>query len=352
MTRRARGGAPSGRRVSMADVARVAGVSPMSVSRVLNDRPGVNDEARARIRQVMEDLGFSPHRAARALASGTSRTVTVMTSDVKLYGYASMIAGVATEAQDVDFVAQVAVLPAGDDEATRSMVQDAQHSSGLVVLVLFDDVALGAVDMFPTMDNVVVIARSASPPDSLLGAIPPERYIWVDERGGAAAATTYLLSLGHETVHHVAIPGWLVNERENGWRTVLGDRGKQGTLARAEGWEASCGHDAMVDLLSRGEPITAVQCGNDSLALGVIRALHEAGLRVPEDVAVVGFDDAPDTAFYTPPLTTVRVDWHALGRVAFRRGYDLMTGNRPVDEVSGVQPRLVVRQSTAAPRRR
>ena len=171
-----------------------------------------------------------------------------------------------------------------------------------------------------------------------------------DNRVGAAAATRYLLGLGHHTVYHLAGPVSCLDatERLDGWREAMREAGVPEPAVLAGDWSASSGY-ALGAQLAAEPGLTAILCGNDAMALGVIRALTERGLRVPGDVSVIGFDDVPDAGYYLPPLTTVRQDFRVLGRQALSTLADRMSGAIPAGRRVRVAPELIVRASAAGP---
>jgi DNA-binding LacI/PurR family transcriptional regulator len=167
---------------------------------------------------------------------------------------------------------------------------------------------------------------------------------------GAAAATRYLLSLGHQAVYHVAGPSSCLDakERVDGWRQAMREAGAPEPAVLAGDWSAASGYELGGQLAA--EPgLTAIFCGNDTMALGVVRALAERGLRVPDDVSIVGFDDVPEAGFYLPPLTTVRQDFGEVGRQALSTLVDRMSGAIPAGPRVRVAPLLIVRASAADP---
>jgi DNA-binding LacI/PurR family transcriptional regulator len=173
----------------------------------------------------------------------------------------------------------------------------------------------------------------------------------IDNAAGAAAATRHLLGLGHRTVYHVAGPLSCLDakERVDGWRQALREAGTPEPVVLAGDWSARSGYE-LGGRLAAGEPgLTAVFCGNDTMALGVIRALSERGIRVPGDVSVIGFDDVPEAGFYLPPLTTVRQDFGVLGRQALSTLIDRMSDAIPAGRRVRVAPELIVRASAAGP---
>ncbi|NUP44779.1 MAG: LacI family DNA-binding transcriptional regulator [Streptomyces sp.] len=333
------------RQPSIRDVASAAGVSYQTVSRVINDHPSVKPATRERVNRAIEELGFRRSATALALASGRSRSVTVLTANTTHYGYAFVLQGVEEAARKAAYSVGVGVLEADDEQAVAAALQRAGDSAGGLIVIAYDPVgvaALAAVD--PGIPVVGVVETPDHEP-------PPDRpWVWTDDHQAAYDATAHLLALGHRTVHYVAIPSSTrrLSARTRGWRRALEDAGAAVPAVLRGGWGPGSGHEAGL-LLAGDDRVTAVLCGNDDLALGVMRALHQAGRSVPGDVSVVGFDDAPYSAYLTPSLTTVRLDFAGLGRAAFDLLHGVLTEATPVLPHSAAVPELVIRESTAHP---
>jgi DNA-binding LacI/PurR family transcriptional regulator len=328
----------------MADVARLAGVSHQTVSRVLNSHPHVRAETRDNVLAAIAELGYRPNAAARTLVTRRTRTLGVVSFDTTLYGPASMLYGIERAAAHSYFVS-IASLPALD---RRSV--------------------LGAVDRFldQGVEGIIVIApkTSAVAACSRVGArVPlvavgcgthaPLNSAAVDNAAGAALATRYLLGLGHRTVHHIAGPAaWVdAQERITGWRDTLAKAGAPEPELLSGDWSSASGYRIGHRIAASAE-VSAVFCGNDHMALGLLRALAERGKQVPGDVSVVGFDDIPESGYFLPPLTTVRQDFGELGRQALALLVDMINGRTPPTACLRVSPHLVARASTARPRPR
>jgi DNA-binding LacI/PurR family transcriptional regulator len=299
---------------SIRDVAQAAGVSYQTVSRVINGHPNVREETRKRIEAAIDTLGFRRNATAFALASGVTRSITVLTSNTTLYGYAATLQGLEEEARAAGYSLGVKVLTPEDD-LDRTISSAAATGGGLMVIG-FDRLGASALSRVPA--NVPCAAVVEAPPH---GRTPPRPAVWADDREAARAATAYLLQLGHATVHYIAIPTSVDTRRSEGpraqgWRQALEAAGITPSKPHGKGWDAQAGYDEGQQL-ARDPGVTAILCGNDDLALGVLRALHHAGRSVPADVSVIGFDDAPHAGFVTPALTTVRMDFQGLGRDAF-----------------------------------
>lgn len=329
---------------SIRDVAQAAGVSYQTVSRVINSHPNVREETRKRVEAAIETLGFRRNAAAFALASGVTRSVTVLTSNTTLYGYAATLQGLEEAARAAGYSLGVKVLTPEDD-LDRTISSAAAGGGGLMVIG-FDRLGASALHRVPA--DVPCAAVVEAPAH---GRTPPRPAVWADDREAARAATAYLLQLGHRTVHYVAIPTSLGTRRSEGpraqgWRAALEDAGITPPEPHdGKGWDAQAGYDEGRQL-ARDPGVTAILCGNDDLALGVLRALHHAGRSVPGDVSVIGFDDAPHAGFVTPALSTVRMDFQGLGRDAFAllRGQLESDYQPPAPTFAGTD--LVIRESS------
>ncbi|WP_460308590.1 LacI family DNA-binding transcriptional regulator [Actinocorallia aurea] len=326
-------------------MAAAAGVSYQTVSRVLNESPRVSAETRARVVEAMGRLGYRPSRAARALGLGRARAVTVVTSNTTLYGYASVLQGIEGEAREQGFSVGVRVIESGRQADVRQAVEYASDpTAGGVVVVAFDAEGMAALRLLPAD----VPAVAAVEPGAV---VESERtVICLDEGPAAADATRHLLGLGHRTVHHVAIPSESgTRGREAGWRQALDEAGAPVPEVVPAGWDTRSAYEAGRTLAGDAE-VTAILCGNDDTALAVRRALYDAGRDVPGDVSVVGFDDVPGSAYWTPALTTVRIDFAALGRACLAALAAEMDGLAGPSATLPV-PHLVLRESTAPPGR-
>lgn len=291
---------PTGR-VSMAMVAARAGVSGQTVSRVVNESPRVDPRTRVRVEQAMSELGYRPHRAARALRTGRTQTIGLVVTTLDTVGNSRMLQATAAAAERRGYA--LLVVTAGETVATAFDRLQEQGVDGAIVLN--EASALTHTGDRPSGLGLVVVDAAA---DSGF------RTVCSDHAGGAAVATTRLLESGHTTVHHVAGPedSFAAQERERGWREALAAVGAPVPAVVRGDWSAASGHRGVPALTAAN----AVFAANDQMALGVLRGLAETGRRVPDDVEVIGFDDVPEAADYLPPLTTIRQDFAALAEAA------------------------------------
>jgi DNA-binding LacI/PurR family transcriptional regulator len=331
------------RAVLMADVAKLAGVSLQTVSRVINDRPNVRTATRERVQEAMRKLEYRPNSVARALVTGRSRTLGVVSFDTTLHGPASTLFGIERAAHDAGYFVSIVSLRSLEPSSVISAVERLrdQGVDGILVIAPKES-ATQALLHLP--EDVPVVAAEAGPDSS----VP---LVAVDQVAGARLATEHLLELGHRTVWHVSgPPDWLeAQDRQRGWRATLEAAGIPAPPVLAGDWSPRSGHELGVQLAANPD-VTAVFVANDQMALGLLRSLHEAGRRIPGDISVVGFDDIPEAAYFTPPLTTVRQNFNEMGRRSLLLLLDqIESGVRsPVRET--VAPELIARASTTAAR--
>lgn len=324
----------------MSDVGRLAGVSHQTVSRVLNGSPNVRPETRERVLAAMRELDYRPNSVARALVTGRSRTLGVVSFDTTLYGPASTLLGIERAAHQAGYFIVVASLKA----LTRASVTEALERlrtagvEGILVIAPYDEAIEALVHVSA---EVPLVAVEAGPAEGL-------PVVSVDQFEGARLATAHLLELGHPTVWHVAGPRDFLEARQRvaGWRATLEEAGVEVPEPLIGDWSARQGYEHGRRLAHERE-LSAVFVGNDQMALGVMRAMQEAGRTVPGEVSVVGFDDVPESPYFLPPLTTIRQDFDELGSRGVRLLLSTIEPGSPDGTGTAVRPQLVVRASTA-----
>jgi DNA-binding LacI/PurR family transcriptional regulator len=332
-----------GRAPVMADVARRAGVSYQTVSRVINDHPSVAPSTRARVSAAIAELGYRPNAAARALVTRSNRTIGLVTVNISQYGPAHTMLGLEEAVRGAGYALGVAILDDLSQDAMKEAVDRfvAQSVDAVVVQATYDAAVRAVAALRVPVPLVAVQAGHGDVPTAS-----------VDQAAGAGLATHHLLDLGHRSVHHVSGPhdSQEARARVQAWRGALTAASCEVPDLEPGDWTAVSGYEAGRRLVARreaGEAVTAVFAANDQMAVGVLRALAEADLRVPQDVSVVGFDDIPEAAYLSPPLTTVRQDFAELGRQCVDIVLRLLDGGD--GESEPVRPELVVRASAAAP---
>ncbi|MGX5680937.1 LacI family DNA-binding transcriptional regulator [Schumannella luteola] len=324
------------------DVARLAGVSYQTVSRVLNEHPSIRESTKQRVLDVIQEIGYRPNQAARALVTSRSRTIGVLTTQTVNYGPSTSVSAIEIAAREAGYRITVTSISSTDYTAIRSALDYLLTQAVEALVVIAPQVRV--LEAIRDMDFGVpyVTLQNAD----VGGA---EHSMSVDQVAGARMATRHLIDLGHTEIMHISGPqDWIEAEaRMQGYLEAINEKDLRTRAPILGDWSAHFGYYAGLELL-RFRDFTALFASNDQMALGFIHACWDSGLDVPGDISVVGFDDIPEAAHFYPPLTTVRQNFAEIGR----RAVSLL-----VSELQGVTvdhaqivPELVVRRSTAAPR--
>lgn len=330
---------------SIADVARLAGVSEQTVSRVSRGSDKVRPSTRDSVLRAMQQLGYAPNRAARALRSGSLNVIGVLTQSIQRTGESRTTHGVLEAASRGGYAVCLVQVPHPESAAVREAVLRLSNQAidGLVIVQ-----AGRATHTQLALPAGLPVASSDS---ALVGHYPSAS---ADQVSGVRAAVAHLLDLGHPTVHHITGPDDSQSAliRAAAWRRRLEEVGIPAPPPIPGGWEASDGYRAGQQI-AKDQEVTAVFCANDEVALGLIRALHEHGRRVPDDISVVGFDGLPLGEYAFPPLTTVYQDFHRAGEAMVELIVEQLKGGGPGGTGQIVIPtELIVRGSTAPRLRR
>lgn len=327
-----------GRAPTMADVARLAKVSPQTVSRVLNDYEFIKANTRDRVLDAIDTLDYRPNVAARTLATRRSRTIGVVATDYLSYGPATALWGVEQAAREAGYGVSIVSLR---ETTFRTMTEalerlSSQSVEGIILIAPQDANVQAAFASFRALPLVTFSGFESS----------DYRPVMLDSAEGSRIATRYLIELGHRTILHLAgPPQFTVSEsRIRGWRDALAEAGLPAAEPLVGDWTAESGYE-LGKRIAANRTATAAYVANDRMAQGVLLALHEAGRRVPDDFSVVGFDDVPEAAYLIPPLTTIRQDFTALGRRCIEAVLALINGEPPI-EPEPLIPNLVIREST------
>jgi DNA-binding LacI/PurR family transcriptional regulator len=323
----------------MADVAALAGVSHQTVSRVVNGLPHVGEATRQRVLAAIAELDYRPNTAARQLVTRRSSIIGIISTETGLYGPNSVHRTVEEAAREAGYFAGSVGLKTITDEALTGAIDHLRRQSveGIVMIAAQRE----ALDLVRTLDPgvpLVVVEGDLSRATFTVG---------VDQHRGAALATQHLVDLGRRRIAHISGPsGWTEAEaRAQGWSDTLVAAGLEpGPLLEGD-WTAARGYALGLELAVLRD-VDAVFAANDQMAIGLLRALQESGLSVPDDVSVVGFDDSPEAGYLIPPLTTVRQDFPEVGRRAIAVLHAAIVGGTE-DVERLVEPTLVVRSSAA-----
>lgn len=330
--------APS-RRPSMADVARRAGVSIQTVSRVLNEPELVRESTREAVTAAIADLGYMRNRAARALKTTRSSLIGVLTDGTGLFGPIETTTAIEAAAREAGYAVLLTTARPGDEGRAVGAELHGSGADGIVVIAGHDA-------MLPAVEAVArttpVLAVTAEPSD-----LPGVRTVGVDQRAGARQVVEHLRERGRGRIAHLAGPeDWAdARARRDGVLEALEATGIDGEVLAGGDWTPASGAAMTERLLAAGRP-DAIFAANDLMAMGVLHTLARHGLRVPEDVAVVGFDDVIGAGYLRPGLTTVAQPFSGLGHEALTQLVAAVEGGAPAEVPQALAPTLVVRGST------
>jgi LacI family transcriptional regulator len=339
----------SNKRATIKDVAKAAGISTQTVSRVINDRPDVSPETRERIQQVIEELDYQPSALARSLISQRSFTLGVVTAGLKYMGPSRTLNGITSMAEQLKYALLLEELPRFDTEDIEPLLQDllARHVDGIVWAVPEVGDNRRWVDGILHGVRVPVVFLSMQPR-------PGITTLSVDNYAGGVLATQHLLDQGCRRIGHISGPldWWEARQRKQAWQDTLKKAGLHIAVDQcAEGnWSSSSGEIAFMQLLASYPEMDAVFVGNDQMALSVLQTAHRQGLRVPKDLAVAGFDDMAESPYFWPALTTINHNQHDLGCRAVQetvKQIEALWRNEKLEPQSILlSPELVIRESS------
>jgi LacI family transcriptional regulator len=338
------------RQVTISQVAKEAGVSSQTVSRVVNNRQEITPETRRHVQEVIKRLGYQPNAIARSLIQRRSHTLGVVTSGLEYFGPSHLLIGVEQGANQAGLSILLNLVHQPETKEIGSIVNSllSRQVEGIIWAVPeIGDNRSWFRENLPQL-GIPVVFLSTKPRENL-------NVVEIDNRHGAYIATQHLLERGYQKIGHIAGPltWWAASERRRGWQDALGEAGVPfGDDQVVEGnWSAESGERGLQELLAKFPDVEAVFACNDQMALGLMRAARSLGKRIPQDLAVVGFDDIPESAFYYPPLTTIRQSLYELGHVAVQTFMKLRTGDHRDESILAaqtvmLQPQLVLRKST------
>ncbi len=333
------------KRVTIREVAHAAGVSTQTVSRVLNDRPDVADDTRERVREIIADLGYSPNVLARSLIQGRTHTLGVVGYGLSYYGPARVLTGIERRANEMGY------------SLLLSLLREPETTTGMEVYQnLIDRQVDGIIWAVPEIGtnrewaaqqiqklHVPVVFINMQPID---GAV----VVAVDNFAGGHIATRHLLDQGYRKIGIISGPPswWEARERLSGWRNAMNGAGIKDldALQVTGDWYPSSGARGLEELLRRTPDLEAVFACNDPMAAGALQAARRLGRRVPHEIAIVGYDDVPEAAYYEPALTTIRQPLAELGGQAVDQLIRLVKNPETNCEPVWLHPQLIVRESS------
>jgi LacI family transcriptional regulator len=328
-------------RPTLRDVAKKAGVSHQTVSRVINGSEDVLPETRALVEAVIEEMGYRPNAIARSMARGQTHTLACISPNLTDFTFASLIEGAEIEARQHKYF--MLSSSASDPEAFRELVDELVGHRRVDGLIVINPYADERFEYVPKDFPLVFVGVSAHEKNICS--------VSLDDQKVAYEATRHLLDLGHNSIALVTGPMEedCSRDRTEGYRRALLEAGIpfDETMVIEGDWSATSGQDALLSFIEQGRVPTAVFAQNDRMALGVLSAAREADIKVPSQLAVIGVDDMPLSSYFDPPLTTMRQDIPRIGREATRMLLDIIQKKTTQTCDMKLSAELVVRQSTS-----
>jgi DNA-binding LacI/PurR family transcriptional regulator len=338
-------------RATIKEVASVAGVSTQTVSRVINERPDVSPETRKRVQEVIKTLSYQPSALARSLISQRSHTLGVVTAGLRYIGPSRTLSGIASAAEEAGYSLLLKELARFDENNIRPIFQEllSRHVDGIIWAVPeVGDNRTWVINNPPADVDVPLVYLTMEPREHL-------SVVYLDNYLGGRMAMSHLLEQGYRRIGHISGPldWWEARQRMTAWKDALQENGLTAREEHcAEGnWSAESAVQALEKLFEGYPEMDSIFVANDQMALAVIQVACQKGLRIPDQLAIVGFDDIPESAYFCPPLTTVQQDQYALGKVAVEETIKIIdSGWQESDPINPnsimLVPTLVVRQSS------
>ena len=337
-------------RLTIKEIASAAGVSTQTVSRVINGRPDVAVETREHVQQVIDEMGYRPSAVARSLIKGRSYTLGVVTAGLKFIGPSRTLHGITGTAEEQGYSLILKELPSFDTNGVTPILDSllSHRVDGIIWAV--PEVGNNrdwVCEQFPGITTPMVFLAMEPREDTFV--------VSIDNYAGGRMAVRHLLEQGYRHIGHVAGPldWWEAKQRARAWKDVLQEAGLEaGDRCLAEGnWSSASGAQAIEKLVAQYPEMDAVFAGNDQMALGVIEVVGSRGYRIPADLGIVGFDNIAESAYFSPPLTTIQQDQYAIGKVAVEQTIEIIRsraqGSEPLKPRSiMLSPELVVRESS------
>jgi len=341
---------PDKKKPTIYEVAKEAGVSRQTVSRVLNNRPDVSSETRKRIKDIIEQLDYRPSAVARSLSLRKSSTLGVVTAGLKYIGPSRTLSGITREAEELGYGLLLKELASFSANNVSPLLQwfQSHHVDGIIWAAPEIGDNRNWLGSLPIEINVPIIFLTMDRREDV-------SIVTIDNYLGGKLATEHLIDLGRQKIGHISGPldWWEARQRKRGWEDALSSAGIQlnGQMWVEGNWSSKSGKLAMRELLDNFPEMDAVFVGNDQMALSVLQTAWEEGKKVPDDLAVIGFDGIPEAEFYSPPLSTIYQNQDEVGRTAVQelvRWVDAKLDDEQEIEPRHVtiSPELIIRRST------
>lgn len=336
--------------VTLQDVAALAGVSIKTVSRVVNNQSEITEATRQRVQAAIDELGYRPNVLARSLVNRRTDTLAVVAWGIEYFGPSRTMVGIEQQADELGYSLFLDLVSQPDDPNQERVLDTllARRVDGIIWAVpeVGDNRKWLRSTVLERLPPIVFLNMQPRPGVAIAA---------VNNVSGARQATTHLIEQGRRTIAMITGPEawWEARERFAGWKNTVEEFGRavSPSLIVESYWSAAGGERAMQQLLKQLPDVDAVFASSDQIALGALGAIHRSGRRVPQDVAIVGFDNAPESAFYWPPLTTVYQKLVNVGHIAVQNLHQMIEARRSQRgyieaALTLVEPELIVRASS------
>jgi LacI family transcriptional regulator len=336
--------------ITILKVAKTAGVSKQTVSRVINNHPDVADITRKHVQEVIDELGYHPSAVARSLTKQRTHTIAVVTAGLNLVGPSSVLNGITLKAEELKYALLIKNL-------AGFRIDDYQGLVRFLNEMRVEGIAWACPDIEHYRQESIEKLSRLPTPVVFQGASPIENalFVTVDNYAGGCAATQHLIDQGFQNIAHISGPLAFADAeaRKSGWTHTLEKAGKHvGQLHWAEGnWSAASGAKAAIELLDTYPEMDAIFIANDQMAMGAMQVIQERGLRIPGDIAIIGYDNIAESAFSSPPLSTIAQDFELMGAKTIELLVDVINVQRDGNDMAAIRPirlpaDLIVRKSS------
>jgi len=336
---------------TLRDVAEFAGVSIKTVSRVVNHQNEISEATRQRVQAAIDHLGYRPNVLARSLIHQRSKTLGVIAWGIDYYGPSRTVVGIEQEANELGYSLFLCLLshPTDDHEQILDTLISRRVDGIIWAIPEVGDnrkwIQTGHLDQLPP---IIFLSMAARPGISVVS---------VDNRYGARQAVKHLYMQGKRRIGIITGPmaWWEARERFAGWQEAMEELNLEASpalVAKSDDWSAVNGERGMRSLLAQEPELDAVFASNDQIALGAMGIIHQMGRRVPDELAIVGFDDIPEAAFFWPPLTTMYQQLIDVGRIAVKNLHEIIVSRQSQNELlppsqTMLKPELIIRASSS-----
>lgn len=326
------------KKANIYDVAKLAGVSHQTVSRVLNNHSSLKPATREKVEKAITELAYRPNQAARQLVTSRSRLIGVLIAEADLYGPASILNAMEKLARHQGYSIISIAVSAGSRESWREAIDQLRNLAidGVITIALPSEIVK---EIENSLDGAVIVIVDSEPSKKF-------DVVNVDNVYGATIATQHLIDAGHTEILHVTGPehDYESNKRKVGYETTMKSAKLKPEIIIGD-WSIATGFEAGRKVINMRKRPTAVFCANDHLALGMIKAFSESGIDVPGDISIIGFDNIPESGYLIPGLTTVNQSFDELGNNAIERMLLQLRASSKKEAVV-IKPALVLRSST------